>query len=182
MGYYWNRYSSWVISVVLTQYGKTQQGREVYDTLKLNVPVFGILNKKVAISRFCRTLGTLLSSGVPIMQSLEIVGSASGNEVIAKTINKVRDSIREGENIADPLGASGIFPPMVTQMVAVGEETGNLDAMLSKIADFYDTEVDYMLSSLTSMLEPIMIVGMGGIVGFIVVSVFMPLYQLVGQM
>ena len=170
------------ISVVLTQYGKTQQGREVYDTLKLNVPVFGILNKKVAISRFCRTLGTLLSSGVPIMQSLEIVGSASGNEVIAKTINKVRDSIREGENIAAPLGASGIFPPMVTQMVAVGEETGNLDAMLSKIADFYDTEVDYMLSSLTSMLEPIMIVGMGGIVGFIVVSVFMPLYQLVGQM
>jgi type IV pilus assembly protein PilC len=110
------------------------------------------------------------------------VGSASGNEVIAKTINKVRDSIREGENIAAPLGASGIFPPMVTQMVSVGEETGNLDAMLSKIADFYDTEVDYMLSSLTSMLEPIMIVGMGGIVGFIVVSVFMPLYQLVGQM
>ena len=171
-----------LISIFLTQFGKTQQGREMFDTLKLNVPVFGILNKKVAISRFCRTLGTLLSSGVPIMQSLEIVGSASGNEVIAKTINKVRDSIREGENIAAPLGASGIFPPMVTQMVSVGEETGNLDAMLSKIADFYDTEVDYMLSSLTSMLEPIMIVGMGGIVGFIVVSVFMPLYQLVGQM
>ena len=171
-----------VISILLNRFGQTQQGREMFDALKLNVPVFGILNKKVAISRFCRTLGTLLSSGVPIMQSLEIVGSASGNEIIAKTINKVRDSIREGENIAGPLGASGIFPPMVTQMVSVGEETGNLDAMLSKIADFYDTEVDYMLSSLTSMLEPIMIVGMGGIVGFIVVSVFMPLYQLVGQM
>ena len=140
------------------------------------------MNKKVAISRFCRTLGTLLSSGVPIMQSLEIVGKASGNEVIAATVTRIRDSIREGESIASPLGASGMFPPMVTQMVAVGEETGNLDAMLSKIADFYDTEVDYLLSSLTSMLEPIMIVGMGGIVGFIVISVFLPLYQLVGSM
>ena len=116
------------------------------------------------------------------MQSLEIVGKASGNEVIAATVTRIRDSIREGESIASPLGASGMFPPMVTQMVAVGEETGNLDAMLSKIADFYDTEVDYLLSSLTSMLEPIMIVGMGGIVGFIVISVFLPLYQLVGSM
>lgn len=167
---------------LLSRFVKTPVGRRMYDTLKLNVPVFGLLNKKVAISRFCRTLGTLLSSGVPIMQSLEIVGKASGNEVIADTVNKVRESIREGESIAGPLGSSGMFPPMVTQMVAVGEETGNLDAMLSKIADFYDTEVEYMLSSLTSMLEPIMIVGMGGIVGFIVVSVFLPLYQLVGQM
>lgn len=171
-----------LITFVLNRFVKTPQGRRMYDMMKLNVPVFGLLNKKVAISRFCRTLGTLLSSGVPIMQSLEIVGKASGNEVVADTVAKVRESIREGESIAAPLGASGMFPPMVTQMVAVGEETGNLDAMLSKIADFYDTEVDYMLSSLTSMLEPIMIVGMGGIVGFIVVSVFMPLYQLVGQM
>ena len=115
------------------------------------------------------------------MQALEIVGRASGNEIIAMTVTKVRESIREGESIASPLGASGMFPPMVTQMVAVGEETGNLDAMLSKIADFYDTEVEYMLSSLTSMLEPIMIVGMGGIVGFIVISVFLPLYQLIGN-
>ncbi|NDE94325.1 MAG: hypothetical protein EB036_13235, partial [Betaproteobacteria bacterium] len=95
------------------------------------IPVFGLLNKKVAISRFCRTLGTLLSSGVPIMQALEIVGKASGNEIIAMTVTKIRDSIREGESIATPLGSSGMFPPMVTQMVAVGEETGNLDAMLS---------------------------------------------------
>lgn len=171
-----------VLSFLLNRYVQMPTGRRQYDSLKLNVPIFGLLNKKVAISRFCRTLGTLLSSGVPIMQSLEIVGKASGNEVIADTVAKVRDSIREGESIAAPLGASGMFPPMVTQMVAVGEETGNLDAMLGKIADFYDTEVDYMLSSLTSMLEPIMIVGMGGIVGFIVVSVFLPLYQLVGQM
>ena len=164
------------------QYIKTPAGRKQYDMMKLNIPVFGLLNRKVAISRFCRTLGTLLSSGVPIMQALEIVGRASGNEIIAMTVTKVRESIREGESIASPLGASGMFPPMVTQMVAVGEETGNLDAMLSKIADFYDTEVEYMLASLTSMLEPIMIVGMGGIVGFIVISVFLPLYQLIGNL
>lgn len=164
------------------KYINTPVGRKQYDLLKLNVPVFGLLTKKVAISRFCRTLGTLLSSGVPIMQALEIVGKASGNEIIAMTVTKVRESIREGESIASPLGASGLFPPMVTQMVAVGEETGNLDAMLGKIADFYDTEVEYLLASLTSMLEPIMIVGMGGIVGFIVISVFLPLYQLIGNL
>lgn len=169
-------------SVALNRYVATPIGKKQFDLLKLNVPVFGVLNKKVAISRFCRTLGTLLSSGVPIMQALEIVGKASGNEIIAMTVSKVRDSIREGESIASPMGASGMFPPMVTQMVAVGEETGNLDAMLSKIADFYDTEVEYLLSSLTSMLEPIMIVAMGGIVGFIVVSVFLPLYQIIGQL
>lgn len=168
-------------SFMVGQYIKTPAGRKQYDMMKLNIPVFGLLNRKVAISRFCRTLGTLLSSGVPIMQALEIVGRASGNEIIAMTVTKVRESIREGESIASPLGASGMFPPMVTQMVAVGEETGNLDAMLSKIADFYDTEVEYMLASLTSMLEPIMIVGMGGIVGFIVISVFLPLYQLIGN-
>ena len=169
-------------SMVFSRYIQTPTGRKQFDMLKLNVPVFGLLNKKVAISRFCRTLGTLLSSGVPIMQALEIVGKASGNEIVAQTVSKVRESIREGESIAAPLGQSGLFPPMVTQMVAVGEETGNLDAMLSKIADFYDTEVEYMLASLTSMLEPLMIVGMGGIVGFIVVSVFLPLYQLIGSM
>ncbi len=171
-----------VAGVLLGRYINTPVGRKQYDLLKLNIPVFGLLTKKVAISRFCRTLGTLLSSGVPIMQALEIVGKASGNEIIAMTVTKVRESIREGESIASPLGASGLFPPMVTQMVAVGEETGNLDAMLGKIADFYDTEVEYLLASLTSMLEPIMIVGMGGIVGFIVISVFLPLYQLIGNL
>jgi len=170
------------VGIGIGKYVQTPVGRKQYDLLKLNIPVFGILTKKVAISRFCRTLGTLLSSGVPIMQALEIVGKASGNEIIAMTVTKVRESIREGESIASPLGASGLFPPMVTQMVAVGEETGNLDAMLGKIADFYDTEVEYLLASLTSMLEPIMIVGMGGIVGFIVISVFLPLYQLIGNL
>lgn len=165
-----------------SQYTRTPTGKRQYDMLKLSMPVFGLLNKKVAISRFCRTLGTLLSSGVPIMQALEIVGRASGNEVVAETVGKVRESIREGESIASPLSDSGMFPPMVTQMVAVGEETGNLDAMLNKISDFYDTEVEYILASLTSMLEPIMILGMGGIVGFIVIAVFLPLYQLIGTL
>ena len=159
---------------MIKQYINTPAGRKQYDQLKLSLPVFGLLNKKVAISRSCRTLGTLLSSGVPIMQALEIVGKASGNEIIASTVTRIRDSIREGESIASPLGASGMFP--------LGEETGNLDAMLGKISDFYDTEVEYLLSSLTSMLEPIMIVGMGGIVGFIVIAVFLPLYQLIGSM
>lgn len=168
-------------SFAFSQYVRTPAGRRHFDQFKLSVPVMGLLNKKVAISRFCRTLGTLLSSGVPIMQALEIVGKVSGNEVVADTVAKVRESIREGESIAGPLQESGMFPPMVTQMVAVGEETGNLDAMLSKIADFYDTEVEYLLASLTSMLEPIMILGMGGIVGFIVIAVFLPLYQLIGQ-
>ena len=156
-------------------------GRRRYDAFKLKLPVFGMLIRKVAISRFCRTLGTLLQSGVPIMQALEIVGKASGNEVVAETVGKVRDSVREGESIAVPLQLSGMFPPLVTQMVSVGEETGNLDGMLAKIADFYDTEVDYMLASLTSLLEPLMILGMGFIVGVIVISVFLPLYQIIGN-
>lgn len=167
--------------ILFNRYTSTQVGRRQFDAFKLKLPVFGMLIRKVAISRFCRTLGTLLQSGVPIMQALEIVGKASGNEVVAETVNKVRDSVREGESIAVPLQLSGMFPPLVTQMVSVGEETGNLDGMLSKIADFYDTEVDYMLASLTSLLEPMMILGMGFIVGFIVISVFLPLYQIIGN-
>src|SRR5215469_11954593 len=167
--------------VAFNRYTSTQVGRRQYDAFKLKLPVFGMLIRKVAISRFCRTLGTLLQSGVPIMQALEIVGKASGNEVVAETVNKVRESVREGESIAVPLQLSGLFPPLVTQMVAVGEETGNLDGMLAKIADFYDTEVDYMLASLTSLLEPMMILGMGFVVGFIVISVFLPLYQIIGN-
>ena len=168
-------------AVLFNRYVSTQAGRRQFDAFKLKLPVFGMLIRKVAISRFCRTLGTLLQSGVPIMQALEIVGKASGNEVVAETVGKVRDSVREGESIAVPLQLSGMFPPLVTQMVSVGEETGNLDGMLSKIADFYDTEVDYMLASLTSLLEPMMILGMGFVVGFIVISVFLPLYQIIGN-
>ncbi|MBV8365840.1 MAG: type II secretion system F family protein [Candidatus Eremiobacteraeota bacterium] len=167
--------------ILFNRYTSTKVGRRQFDSFKLKLPVFGMLIRKVAISRFCRTLGTLLQSGVPIMQALEIVGKASGNEVIAETVNKVRESVREGESIAVPLQLSGLFPPLVTQMVAVGEETGNLDGMLAKISDFYDTEVEYMLASLTSLLEPILILIMGFIVGFIVISVFLPLYQIIGN-
>ena len=167
--------------ILFKRWTSTQAGRYQFDKFKLKLPVFGMLIRKVAISRFCRTLGALLQSGVPIMQALEIVGKASGNEVIAETVNKVRESVREGESIAVPLNLSGLFPPLVTQMVAVGEETGNLDGMLQKIADFYDVEVEYMLASLTSLLEPILILAMGFVVGFIVISVFLPLYQIIGN-
>ncbi len=166
-------YSLWV---------RTDVGRRSVDRFKLVVPIFGDLAKKVAISRFARTLGTLLASGVSLMAALEIVGEVAGNMVIKEAIDEVRMRLREGENLSGPLNETGIFPPMVTQMIAVGEETGNLDTMLTKIADFYDTEVEYMLSSLTSMLEPIMIVMMGGIVGFIVIAIFMPLYTLISEM
>ncbi len=167
--------------ILFNRYVSTPVGRRQFDAFKLKLPVFGMLIRKVAISRFCRTLGTLLQSGVPIMQALEIVGKASGNEVVAETVAKVRDSVREGESIAVPLQLSGLFPPLVTQMVSVGEETGNLDGMLAKIADFYDTEVDYMLAALTQLLEPLMILGMGFVVGFIVISIFLPLYQIIGN-
>jgi type IV pilus assembly protein PilC len=166
---------------IFSRWVATPTGRRQFDAFKLKLPVFGMLIRKVAIARFARTLGALLQSGVPIMQALEIVGKASGNEVVAETVQKVRESVREGESIAVPLQLSGLFPPLVTQMVAVGEETGNLDGMLNKVADFYDTEVEYMLASLTSLLEPILILCMGFVVGFIVVSVFLPLYQIIGN-
>ncbi len=160
-------------------YTNTPRGKFQWHTLLLRVPVFGLLNKKVTVSRFSRTLGTLLSSGVPVMQALDVTGKASGNKVVEKSIESVRVSIREGESISVPMEASGIFPPMVTQMIAVGEETGKLDAMLNKISEFYDMEVEATLSALTSLLEPLLMVFMGGMVGFIVVAMFMPMFQLI---
>jgi type IV pilus assembly protein PilC len=160
-------------------YTNTPKGKFQWHTLMLKVPVFGLLNKKVTVSRFSRTLGTLLSSGVPVMQALDVTGKASGNKVVEKAIESVRVSIREGESISVPMEASGIFPPMVTQMIAVGEETGKLDAMLNKISEFYDMEVETTLSALTSLLEPLLMVFMGGMVGFIVVAMFMPMFQLI---
>lgn len=168
--------------LAFTRFAATRYGKEKVDLLKLNLPVFGNINKKVAISRLCRTLGTLVASGVPIMQALEIVGKASGNEIISIVIERTRESIREGNTIVEPLKASALFPSMTVQMIAVGEETGNLDAMLNKIADFYDVEVEHLLGSMTAALEPIMIMGMGGIVGFIVIAIFMPLFSLINSM
>lgn len=168
--------------VFFKYYTNTPSGKFKWHQLKLKLPVFGLLSKKVVVARFSRTLGTLLSSGVPVMQALEVTSKASGNKVVEKAIEAVRNSIREGESISTPMEASGIFPPMVTQMIAVGEETGNLDAMLDKIAEFYDMEVEATLDALTSLLEPLMMIFIGGIVGFIVIAMFMPMFTIINEL
>jgi len=152
--------------------------RYFIDKVKLNLPIFGVLIQKVAIARFSRTLGTLISSGVPILQALMITKDTAGNDVIAHSLGRVHDSIREGESIAGPLAKTKIFPLMVVNMISVGEETGSLDQMLSKIADTFDDEVDTAVGALTSMLEPLLIIVMGLIVGGIVISMFLPLVKL----
>lgn len=157
---------------------KTPAGRRAVDAFALKAPVFGILLKKVAVAKFTRTLGTLVKSGVPILQALETVGATAGNVVIEEAILKTRESIREGGRLADPLKASNLFPPMVTQMIKVGEETGALDTMLVKIADFYDQEVDTAVHGLTSLIEPIVIVVMGVVIGTIVVCMMLPMLTL----
>jgi type IV pilus assembly protein PilC len=166
------------IFYMLRQYGKTELGRRNIDAMMLKLPVFGILLKKVAVAKFTRTLGTLIKSGVPILQALETVAKTAGNKTIEIAIMTARESVKEGERIAQQLKKANIFPPMVTQMVAIGEETGNLDTMLNKIADFYDQEVDTAVKALTSMIEPIIIVVMGLVIGFIVIAMFLPMFEL----
>ena len=148
------------------------------DRLLLRLPLFGPLLRKVAVAKFTRTFGTLVKSGVPILQALETVAKTSGNRVVEKAVLQAKDAIREGERISDPLKASGVFPPMVTQMISVGEETGNLDAMLAKIAEFYEQEVDAAVSGLTSLIEPVVVVFMGVIIGAIAIAMYMPMFQL----
>lgn len=164
--------------VGLRQYYKTEAGSMYIDTLLLRLPLFGPLLRKVAVAKFTRTFGTLVKSGVPILQALETVAKTSGNRVVEKAVLAAKDAIREGERISDPLKASGVFPPMVTQMISVGEETGNLDAMLSKIAEFYEQEVDAAVSGLTSLIEPVVVVFMGVIIGAIAIAMYMPMFQL----
>ena len=159
----------------------TPFGHKWVDGYSLKAPIFGPILKKVAVARFTRTLGTLIKSGVPIMQALETVAQTAGNVVIADAVNLTRESIREGGHLSDPLKKSGIFPNMVTSMISVGEETGALDIMLSKIADFYDSEVDTAVKGLTSLIEPIVIVVMGLIIGTIVIAMFMPMFELGGM-
>lgn len=159
-------------------YGQTPSGRYNLDRLKLRLPIFGKLLRKVAISRFTRTLSTLTRSGVAILGALEIVERTSGNEVFARAIRSAGDSVRNGETLADPLARSGEFPAMVTRMIGVGEKTGALETMLSKISDFYDSEVKAAIDGLTSMIEPILIMMMGIVVGGIVIGLFMPIMQL----
>jgi len=160
------------------KYYQTQTGRAIIDRLLLKLPVFGLLFRKIAVARFSRTLGTLVSSGVPILDGLSIVSRTSGNRTIETAILNARSSIREGETIAEPLGRSGIFPPMVIQMISVGESTGALDSMLSKIADFYEEEVDIAVANLTSLLEPFLMMFLGVVIGGVVIAMYLPIFQM----
>jgi len=171
-----------IIFIALKFLGRTKVGRRYIDLVKLKLPVFGKLIHKVALSRFASTLSTLLSSGVPILQAMETVAGTVGNEIIAEAVLDARASVREGEEIGTPLKASGMFPPMVVQMISIGEETGSLDAMLAKVSEFYESEVDTALQSLTAAIEPMLIVFLGGVVGFIVVAMFMPLVEIINSL
>ncbi len=158
---------------------RTERGRQVWDRFKLRIPMgIGEIIRKLAISRFSRTLGTLITSGVPILQAIDITGQASGNAVIEKAMDEVEISVKEGQSITEPLRKEPVFPPMVTQMISVGEETGSLDAMLNKIADFYEDEVNAAVKSLTSILEPILMLGVGAVVGLVVISMYLPIFNM----
>ena len=176
--FHWGIVGFILFVIAIRRARRTSRGREWTDQILLKLPVFGLLLRKVAIARFTRTLGTMLESGVPILESLEVVASATGNKVIENAIRKARIAIAEGHPVAEPLAETKMFPPMVTQMIAVGEATGALDNMLSKIADFYDEEVDTAVDSLTALLEPMLIVFLGVTVGGLLVAMYLPIFQL----
>jgi type IV pilus assembly protein PilC len=169
-----------LFAIAFVKYYKTEKGRLTVDALALKTPVFGILIRKVSVAKFTRTMGTMLASGVAILEALDIVARTAGNKVVENAIYNVRSGIAEGRTMADPLQASGVFPAMVCQMIAVGESTGALDAMLEKIADFYDEEVDQAVENLTAMIEPMMIVFLGVVVGGLIVSMYLPIFNLAG--
>lgn len=171
-----------LIVVGLRQYYKTTGGRLQIDALMLKIPIIGDVLRKTAVARFCRTLGTLISSGVPILEGMDITAKTSGNMVIQNAIIKSKEAVEQGRNISTPLAETKVFPPMVVQMVGVGEATGALDAMLSKVADFYEDEVDNAVANLTSLMEPIMIAMLGGIIGFIVIAMYLPIFNLANVM
>ena len=164
------------------KYRDTKGGRKTTDTLMLKLPVFGDLLKKTAVARFTRTLGTMLQSGVPILDALEIVAKTSGNVVLEQILYEVRSSIAEGQTIAEPLSENDIFPGMVIQMISVGEATGALDTMLEKIADFYDEEVDAAVDALTSLLEPLLMLFLGGAIGGLVIAMYLPIFSMAAAM
>ena len=180
-------YSIWIflgiglLSVAINRWHKTYRGRRVLDGLMLRIPVIGELLRKIAISRFCRTLATLTSSGVPILEGLEITAKTSGNAIVEDAIMAVRKGVEEGKTISDPLQATGVFPMMVCQMINVGEQTGALDQMLSKIADFYEEEVDTAVAGLMKLIEPVMIVVLGVVIGTIVTAMYLPMYAILRQ-
>ncbi len=170
------------LSISINRIKATKTGKRYYDKIMLKAPVFGMLNHRIALARFSRTMATLMTSGVPILQALETVAGAIDNAILEEAVLSARTAVREGQRLGDPLEKSKMFPPMVVQMISIGEETGSLDAMLSKVADFYEAEVDAMLESLTAALEPLLIVFLGGVVGFIVVAMFMPLVQIINKL
>lgn len=184
MSSYW-----WVLGIIIAaifftfrSYYNTPNGRRQIDGIMLKLPILGLILLKIAVSRFSRTLATLLSSGVPILESLDITSRTAGNVVVGDAIARVRTSIEQGQTIVEPLKASGVFPPMVCQMIAVGEQTGALDAMLSKIADFYEQEVDAAIANLLTLIEPVMIAFLGVTIGGIVIAMYLPLFALVGKL
>jgi type IV pilus assembly protein PilC len=170
-----------VVAIVIAfrWWKSTSEGLYTWDSIKLRMPVFGKLIRKMALSRFTRTFGTLVSAGVPILAALDIVGTTSGNEVISRAVRKVRSAIKEGETIAKPLSENPVFPAMVVQMISVGEETGALDAMLSKVAEFYDEEVTAGVEGLTSLIEPLMMATLGVVVGGVVIALYLPMFQVI---
>lgn len=178
----WILFALFGVWLIFQLWGRTKTGRRIVDTIKLKIPLFGEIQRKSAVSRFSRTLGTLVTSGVPILQALNITKETAGNVVISDAINKVHESVKEGESIVQPLSSSGVFPSMVISMVDVGEETGQLPDMLLKIADVYDDEVDNAVTALTSVLEPIMIVFLALVVGAIVFALFLPLIKIIQTM
>lgn len=177
--YFWGAIIGAVILIFfITRLAKTERGKLFIDRNMLRAPVFGPLLRKVAVSKFTRTFSTLVKAGVPILTALEIVGKTAGNKVIENAVTEVRSSIKEGETIAGPLQKSGVFPPLVVRMVSVGEKTGELDKMLTKIADFYDDQVDTSVSGLTSMIEPLIIAFLGVVIGTVVICMFLPIFKL----
>src|SRR5438034_803404 len=170
------------VGYAFKQYYGTPGGRRAIDSFVLKMPVLGMLMRKIAVARFCRTLSTLISSGVPILDGLEITAKTSGNAIVEDAIMLTRKSIERGETVSAPLKETAVFPPMVTQMIAVGEATGALDAMLGKIADFYEEEVDAAVAGLLTLLEPIMIAFLGGIVGGIVIAMYLPIFDLISKL
>ncbi|MCB2148046.1 MAG: type II secretion system F family protein [Deltaproteobacteria bacterium] len=162
------------------KYYKTEKGRKIVDATMLKLPVFGLLIRKVAVAKFTRTMGTMLSSGVAILEALDIVAKTSGNKTVEQAIYTVRSGIAEGRTMADPLAESGVFPAMVCQMISVGESTGALDAMLEKIADFYEEEVDQAVENLTSLIEPFMLVFLGVVIGGLVIAMYLPIFKMAG--
>ena len=169
-----------ILAMIIRKIYQTDKGRLFFDRYSLKLPVFGILLRKVAVAKFTRTLSTMLHSGVPILEALQVVGKTSGNKIIENAVYRVADSIAEGRPIAEPLEESGVFPNMVVQMINVGESVGALDSMLEKIADFYDEEVDQAVENLTAMIEPFMMVFLGGMIGGIVVAMYLPIFKVAG--